>query len=433
MFVLWIALTMTAMLFAQSSSDVADLSARAAKAFRSGRVREARALYESAVSQQSRYAPALAGLGRIDLIEHHRHSALSKLALAYQIAPNDPEIVRDFAAASDDVALETVLLQRLINLPSTSPRDREFAQFHLAFHRKLADRRTHLLLSPYQPYLIRMPLAVSNDQRPYGWVLKVTFNEGFHAPLRLLLDTGARGILLFGGDKTKALGLEPLAPVTIGGFGDGERQSAQTMLARRISIDGQLEIGNVVVEVAKGRQAIGGLDGLIAPDIFRHFLITFQGPRRQLELTPFQGHDPAAASGEHAWAGTDPAPLLEGFEPVRRLGHLYLIEDDKAGQFVIDTGASYTVVHESTPSLNAETVSLFGVSGEAKLARVKFPVAVSLGGARTWTRDAVSTDLTAISDQYGMHLSGFLGFPIVRQLEMSIDSRNGSIRVRRQR
>jgi len=405
-------LAVSAMTIAENLPDVADLAARAAKAYRIGRVAEARSLYESALSQHTRFAPALAGLGRIELIEHRRKSAVQRLAIAYQIAPGDPEIVRDFAAATDDKTLEAILLQRLLNLPATSAHDREVAQIKLAIHRKVAGRATNVLLSGHRPYRMRMPLVFSRDWRPYGWAIAVRVND--EATLRLLVDTGACGILLF---RKKGLGLEPLADSSIGGFGDGSRQVAQTMLANRVLVDGQLEFGNVIVE-AVDRQLVEGVDGLISPDVFGQFLVTIDGPKKMLELTPF------ADSAESA-------PLLEGFQSLRRLGHLWMVERRAGEQFVLDTGSSYTVIHEPVPSLHAETISLYGVSGEARLARVSIPVEVSLGGTKTWTRDAVSADLEPISQQFGMRISGFLGFRAVRRLRMSLDSRNNSIRIQR--
>jgi hypothetical protein len=401
-----IPLAVFALTLAQTQPDPGDLAARAGKAYRAGKVAEARELYASALSQHDRFAPALAGLGRIDLIEHHRESARRKLARAYQMAPNDPQIVRDFAASTDDKALEAVLLQRLLNLSATSDHDREVARTKLAIHRKLAGRATNVLLSGSHSYRLRMPLAYARDWRPYGWVLNVRMNSEF--PMRLLVDTGARGVLLF---RAKGLRLEPLAESTIGGFGDGSRQSAQTMLAKSMLVDGQLELGNVVVE-ALDRRLVDGVDGLISPDVFEPFLVTIDGPKKAMVLTPFNA-----------------AEALEGFQPLRRVGHLWMVEKAAGEQFVLDTGSSYTVIHEPVPSLHAETISLFGVSGEAKLARVSVPVEVSLAGSKTWTREAVAADLEPISEQFGIRISGFLGFPAVKRLRMSIDARHHAIRI----
>ena len=81
------------------------------------------------------------------------------------------------------------------------------------------------------------------------------------------------------------------------------------MLARQVVVDGQLELGNVVVE-AVDRQLVEGVDGLISPNLFAQFLVTIDGPQKAMELTPFAS-DSAA---------------LEGFQPMRRLGHLWMVE-----------------------------------------------------------------------------------------------------------
>ncbi len=405
----------------------AALSARAADAYRTGRISEARALYESALARHERFAPALAGLGRIDQIEHHRLAAKRNLARAYQGDPNNPKIVRDYAAAIEDPSIEEVLLQRLILLKATSPIDRDVARYRLEVRKRLAGRVVNRLVSPYHPYQLHMPVAYSTDGRAHGWTLRVSING--RPPLRLLLDTGARSLLV-STRTANTLGLEPLAESHIGGFGDDARRKAETTLAHRLVVDDQLELANVMVEVADQR-FVEGVDGLISTDLLRHFLLTCNGRKKQLELAPFTGHSGVEGSGERPWAGLEPPPLAEGFAHFRRLGHLIVMEDrtQPGAQYVLDTGAGYSIVHEPLPSLNAPTVTLVGASGSTSLSRKEQPLRWNLSGKPQWTREVLTMDLGPMSEDFGVRIAGLLGFPALRSFAITLDPRNGSLRI----
>jgi len=157
-------------------ADPAELSARAAVAYRSGRITETRHLYESALAEQPRYGRALAGLGRIDAAEHRRIQAEQNLARADQSHPQDPIVVKEYAAAVGHPSLEAVLLRRLINLPATPPDMRLYVQWRLTRQQHLAGRIVNQLRSPYQPYQLSMPVARADSFRPHGWFLRVSLN-----------------------------------------------------------------------------------------------------------------------------------------------------------------------------------------------------------------------------------------------------------------
>jgi tetratricopeptide (TPR) repeat protein len=394
---------------------------QAAVAYREGRVRDAQTLYESALSAHPRYSPALGGLGWIHFIEHRRRQATQLLGRAYQQTPDDFVTVRDYAAAAANPELEAILLQRLINLPATPPADRLRAQARLMRRQSLNGRTLNQLTSDYRPYRLKMPAAV------HGWTLRVSLNG--RRPLRLLFDTGARSLLI-NHRSAASLGLESLGTTQIGGFGDDPSATAQAALAERVEFDHELQLANVVVEVAP-KQFVDGVDGLVGPDIFRHFLITCDGLRKELLLDPFAGAAAAEADGDYPWGLFDRQELAEGFFPYRRLGHLMLLEDrgTPGRQWVIDSGASYSIVHEEVPSLHADTVSMLGVSGASRLRRMPHPLRYHVAMAPAWSREVVATNLAGVAGQLGMTVAGFLGFPTLRDRVVTINPRNGSLAV----
>lgn len=394
--------------------DPESLSALAARTLRQGEIGAAREMFAAALEIDARHAGALVGLGRIQRMEFQQRQAQQNLARAYQINPNNPHIVREYAVTASGT-LEAVLMQRLSNLKGTSAMDRAFAAERIAFQRLSAEHELNRLVSPYARYELRMGRARSLDGRSTGWILKVSLNG--HRPLRLLFDTGSRGLLI-SKRAAKPLNLDFLTATSVGGFGEGRNSEAMLLLSRQVTINGALEFQNVAVEVSE-QCFVDGIDGLIGPGLFREFLITMKGPRNLMELAPNGGSDEGTSAD---------------FQPMRRLDHLLLVEDRSSGepqQLVIDTGASYSVMHDAIPSLTGESIQLIGVSGTTNVTRANLPFRFSLAGLPCWTRETMVADLSAISDHFGVKISAFLGFPVLLNLEMSLDLRRGLIRVRR--
>jgi len=225
------------------------------------------------------------------------------------------------------------------------------------------------------------------------------------------------------------LALAPLAEATVGGFGEGHHQRARSMLATRLTIH-QFELANVVVEVAD-QQFVEGIDGLIGTDLFSHFLITCNGRKKILELTPFPGHEGTEGAGDRPWAGLNPPPIAPGFVPYRRLGHLLILEDgqDESAQYVLDTGAGYTLIHEAVPSLNARPVNLIGASGGMVANRREMPIRLNFQGLPRYTGEVLTTHLSDVSAYFGVRLTGFLGFPLWHNRTLTLNPRNGSLRI----
>jgi hypothetical protein len=396
------------------------LSQQAAIAYRQGRIGLAKNLYELALSADPGCPIAQGGLGWIQFIEHRRLQAARLLGRAYQLAPNDFATVRNYAAAASDPSLENVLLQRLINLPAAPPAERDKAQSRLARRQRLSGRLLNELLSDYSAYMLPMPVG------PHGWTVRVRLNA--RRTLRLLVDTGARSLLL-NRWQAEGLDLEPLGQSRIGGFGDGPDEASQVTLARTLECEG-LRLAHVVVEVA-AKQFVAGVDGVIGLDILRHFQVTLDGPRKQLRLTPYAEANASAAAGEHPWGHWNAPECPPAAHPFRRLGHLILVEDRSTPgqQWVLDSGASYSILHEDFPSGEAETIPLSGVSGAARPRRLPRPIRFHVGDSPAWTAGAVGLDLAACSAQLGIQVAGFLGFPALREKSWTIDQRDGWIRV----
>src|SRR5262249_18061005 len=159
----------------------------------------------------------------------------------------------------------------------------------------------------------------------------------------------------------------------------------------RLRVDSQLELKNVIVE-AGDHSFVDGVDGLISPTLFQHFLVTCNGRKKQLELAPFEGSDGTEGAGVRPWARLDPPPLDAGYQSFGRLGHLMVIEDrTQAGaQYILDSGAGYSVVHQPLRSMNARTVAMVGASGSLVASHHDRPLSFNVVGRHDLTREVVA-------------------------------------------
>lgn len=262
------------------------------------------------------------------------------------------------------------------------------------------------LQSAYQHYDLPLTVARNRDAKPLGWTLPLRINGGH--PLRILFDTGAQGLLI-SKPCARRLRLEPGTGTTLGGFGNSGAVRGETALAASVSAGG-LEFAGVPVTIAPGTLP-GDVDGLAGPELFRDFEITISGPARTLSLRPFDSPQPAAEQ-----------------RTLARAGHL-LIARANLGNFVIDSGASVSVVGLREKPVAARPVSLEGLSGLTDAYRLDHPVRLEIGGTPFTLSGAVATDLTGLSEHFGIQLDGLIGFPVLARSVTTLDLRHGTLSI----
>src|SRR5206468_9827071 len=134
----------------------------------------------------------------------------------------------------------------------------ERATAQLQIEAYLGGRPAGALASPPTSY--RLPLSGFHpaDATPRGLVVTARVNGG--RALRLLLDTGARGILL-NKSAARGLGLEPIVESQVGGFGASGAPDSTLSLARSVAF-GQLAFHDCLIEVS-ARGVASGADGIL--------------------------------------------------------------------------------------------------------------------------------------------------------------------------
>jgi tetratricopeptide (TPR) repeat protein len=135
-----------------------------------------------------------------------------------------------------------------------------------------------------QPREVTLPLVYLNDnpKRVRGVALQVSVNGGH--PLKLLLDTGASGILLSQAAIDR-LGLKHLGSFETRGIGDKGGRASFVSIADTCSI-GTLNYKTCLFGAVSGKRVSGYEDGLIGADVFSDYLVQIDCQTRQLHLTP---------------------------------------------------------------------------------------------------------------------------------------------------
>lgn len=340
-------------------------------AFRQADFEAAESFYRSALAVDPACARALWGLGRIEELHFRRSAARDYFAAAFRLDPRDPQIIRSYAAV---VAGEV-----------------------------------DTLASPYRAYALPMKPYYPASASPAGMVLSVSVNGG--KPLRLIFDTGAKGILIRAKAAEK-LGLEVVGASLVRGPGGGAPTAARVALARSLQID-DLRMRNCLLEVADSLPARDA-DGVIGARMFQQFLIRFAARERLLELLPLPG------------AG------LERFTRAFQIGHLLLVRGranaEKLGYFVLDTGAAFSALPlDLARSHGPVAAPMYGFSGRiGDTVRIS-PVQFHFAGEPLTDGDPIAFDVQGISRREGVEISGVIGYPALSRGVLTIDYRDGLV------
>ncbi len=381
--------------------------------FRRANFAEAAQSYRAAIALNSGNARAWWGLGRIEQAHFRPQGARDFFARAFSLNHLDTDIILSYADFVSDPASNAVLLGNVARLASFDRQERSAdAAARLQIQQRLQGRTPARLASPYVAY--RLPLS---GFRPQGSALAgmlVAARINGSRPVRLLLDTGARGIVIDSGTARK-LDLETVAASRLGGFGDAGRGESRVALARSVTF-GDLAFEDCLIEVA-GQNLTAGADGVIGADVFERFRIGVDGRAGVLQLAPF---DDSPRAGSQASV------------PAVGIGKLLLVkvrvQGGSEGLFLVDTGAAFTTVSRQHVPIVPDarrTVAMQGAQGAVSAFRAG-PLAFDVGGGLTLTDSApLVMDLRPISQAQGIEIAGILGFSTLGASPFTIDLRNG--------
>jgi tetratricopeptide (TPR) repeat protein len=417
--------------------------ARAEAYFRQGRIAEAEKEFTALIKAGTKEPRAYLGLSRVYKAASYYHHAQLAIDHAYELDPKDPDISRErigylspaerlkalqayLSADTDDDSEELQNLERqLVILQDQATQSRHSC-------------RQATKITTTETKLERL-LYNLNTIREYG--LRVGLNG---TASKLMLDTGAGGILVDRKVAEKA-GIKRVVQSDVTGVGDKGPAGGYLGYADSITV-GELEFRDCYVRVID-RSSVVGDDGLIGGDFFSNFLvdIDFPGEKLKLSLLPARPDDhptdaaagqPRPASQARQWHDRYIAPEMQSFSPVLRFGHALLIPTSVNGSaaelFMIDTGAfansiSPAAAKEVTKVSSDPRAKVKGISGSVNEVFRASELTIKFAQLKQTIQDVISFDTTNTSNSIGTEVSGFLGFAMLRLLEIKIDYRDGLI------
>jgi tetratricopeptide (TPR) repeat protein len=275
---------------------------------------------------------------------------------------------------------------------------------------------------------LKLELLMSSPTRPRGVGLQLSI-EG-HRPLRVLLDTGASGILLTQAAIDKA-GLNHVGTSEAWGIGDRGPKKTFLSVAQTCQI-GSLKYKTCVFEAIEGKGRIAGdEDGLLGADVFSDYLIQLDFQRHQMHLTPLPPRPP----DPQGYDRTIP-PEEAGFTKVFRSGsHLFVptkFNDKLWGLFLLDTGAALVNVDTTFAQLATKLhgdsyMRVRGVSGEVKDVFEADKAYLQFSHFRQNNLGLTAFNLNNSPDHQEFRISGVLGLPVLAMFRLTLDYRNGLV------
>ncbi len=384
--------------------------------FRRANFPEAARAFEAAIGLNPRNARAWWGLGRIEQAHFREQRARDLFSKAFLLDHRDTDIILAYMDFVTDPASKSILLDNVARLAGPDQPERaERAVALRQIHERLQGRLPSRLASPYSSY--RLPLTGFRPTTSAQAGILVAARINGSKPLRLLLDTGARGITIHAA-AARNLTLETITASRLGGFGEAGADESHVALARTVTF-GDLVFEECLVEIS-ARSLTTGADGVLGADVFERFRIGVDARAGVLQLTPFDDSPREASPASVAAIG---------------IRHLMLVktrvEGGSEGLFLVDTGAAFTAVsREYLPPVlrhQGQPVELQGVQGPLAGALRVAPLVLNVAGLPLVERAPLAVDLRAISQVEGIEIAGILGYSMLGRSPFTLDFRNGTV------
>jgi predicted aspartyl protease/Flp pilus assembly protein TadD len=400
-----------------------------------GNFAKAREFFDDAYFLDNDEALAFAGSAMLDYYENRSQRAMPKLRRAVFLDSREPDFI--FALAQVASRIENYkeaanAYKRFLEIaPNTDTDRRERILGLIAFLRYLGEQKALYTVSGKRQTMIDVEII---DSRP---VIKVRLN-GRVEPLNFVIDSGS-GITVLSDDTANRLGIDAIArggkARAIGG--DGKFDIVYGFVS---SLDiGEARISKVPVYIRKFHNISRKTDGYIGLSVLAKFLTTLDYGNKTFTLVrqPKNNENEPKNEPENnpylTQATNSSVPLrltTSGFLS----GEVKVESINEPMNFIIDTGASVSVVAESTARFYemqrfAQTtlMRVYGAAGVAEnVTSLKLP-RVSLGLNSQERIEAAVLDLAPVNETTGFEQSGILGGNFLKNYRITFDFKNARL------
>ncbi|MFL6335004.1 MAG: aspartyl protease family protein [Pyrinomonadaceae bacterium] len=385
--------------------------------------------FRTALAFKDDEAIAIAGLAMVDFYESRITQSLAGLRRAAFIDSSEPDYIFNLgqvAARNERYKEAADAYETFLRVaPKTDADRRARIRGLIDFLRYLGQQGN--LLSVGGPDSVALPFELVNS-RP---VINVRVN-GSQKPLRFVVDTGA-GMCVISDEAAERVGIKAVAR---GGMaravgGEGRFEIVYGFL-NSLNV-GDARVERVPVYIRRFYNEQEPVDGYIGLSVLgKYTTVVDYGGHQMLLLRDEQGRRAAA---------TPPAPgSIE--VPIRTTssgfwsGEVSFDGLEKPVQFIIDTGASITVVSKALAvragfERYAQTgyIKVYGAAGLADNIQTILLPRFALGG-QTWQNIyAAVLDMESINETAGFEQTGIVGGNILRRYRVTFDFTRGVIRL----
>jgi tetratricopeptide (TPR) repeat protein len=416
----------------EAANDSAARTAAADVDMRFNRFLEAQTGYLRAMQLDDSNARARLGLGRLARATSNRNMAYRYIERAYELDPNDPDILVTWMYQNPDPSKKVELMEKYIKLlDSPSPEHVEGMRRYIEFLKEYGDHEA-TLESPYQHYSLPLEKMFYKPGVIRGWGMQIVING--NKPVRFMLDTGASGLTI-GKKLADKLGIKLTAHGSeMYGIGDQGAVATTFGIADKVEVGG-VKFANVLIDVSS-KNAILDDVGLIGSDVFRDFQLTLDLSADSLDLDPFPNYDLKAK--DRFRTDRKIPPGWEHATQVFMHGHSILVPtvlgtkpDAPKLFFILDTGASENLISISAAKrvthVGGSDDELRGISGKVKNVYNARKATLIFGGYKQENREITAIDLNERSDDAGIEIGGFLGKDLLARFRLRIDYRDGLV------
>lgn len=422
---------------------------------------------------------------RLSTISSRYGTGRQQILLAHQFDPEDPEIRAAWIGTlpRKERISET---EAFLSMPNGFDADR------LMRWKKSLERMKQEESQPHKPCRIvstvtatQIPIIklMYNQDRVRGLGLSVDVN---HVTNHLQIDPSVGGLALYK-DAAERAGLkrDPTANLPSATNNQNPKEG-YTAYADSIRV-GELEFQNCYVHVIDAKSPYDDGEGIIALEVFSHFLVTLDYPMRNIKLDPLPPRPEAqmpdklalktdngdSATGETsqqdlektlptapdstqvssqptsanppstpASPTTRPlcpcdryiAPEMKDYTTIYRVGHLLLvptsIDGNKVRLFVLDTATwndflSISTANEIIKTENKKTHTLSTPNGKVNIID---EISLNFAHMSQTEHDVSTIDLNKMSQYQGMDIAGYIGGTTLRPLIIHIDYRDGLVK-----
>jgi predicted aspartyl protease len=297
---------------------------------------------------------------------------------------------------------------------------------------------------------VAMSAVMDGPSRFVSWGLDVRFNGKRR---RLQIDTGASGITITRA-AARFMGIKREDATLTAGIGD--KGKVKTSIAHVASIRiGGMEFTNCPVEILEKERVLRS-DGLIGGDVFSGSELTLDFPRHVLRVAPLPDRvstntaqqitlDAAENAAAEVARDLYLTPKIAKWNRVFRSGSDLLLrarvvetsqaKDESAWReklFLLDTGAGQNLI---SPQAAAEVTKVsrdwgtgvFGISGDVDKVYATGDFLLEFAGLRLNSQKMTAIDLTRISHDDGVEVSGLIGAPALLQVVLHINYRDNLV------